>query len=74
MDVGERDLIAGAPLVPNRHTPPPAKPGESTGASTRPAGERRRAPAGARRQPPFPGVTTLTESRLTEDDAHPVDL
>ena len=29
---------------------------------------------GPRRQPPFPAVTTLTESRLTEVDAHPVDL
>lgn len=25
-------------------------------------------------QPPVPAVNTLTESRLTDDDAHPVDL
>ena len=25
-------------------------------------------------EPPAPGVTTLTDSRLTEEDAHPVDL
>ena len=25
-------------------------------------------------QPPVPAVITLTESRLTDDDAHPVDL
>jgi hypothetical protein len=32
--------------------------------------------APSRRQPlpPLPGVTTLTESSLTVDDAHPVDL
>jgi hypothetical protein len=27
-----------------------------------------------RDQPPVPAVITLTESRLTADDAHPVDL
>jgi energy-coupling factor transporter ATP-binding protein EcfA2 len=57
------------PVVAARDHPPPAPTSLETVT-------RRERPTGTRSpdQPPVPAAITLTESRLTDDDAHPVDL
>jgi hypothetical protein len=55
---------------------PPLKRSSPTSGTTPAArgGASARRERGKRDQPPVPAVSTLTESRLTDDEAHPVDL